>query len=225
MSATQILVKAETRTRGTQADMSALRNNGKLPAVIYGDGKPAETLQLDAHDFKMMLQHHHGENLMMDIEIDGGQPRHVLLKDVQHHPITAKILHVDFHEVSMTRKVKVHLPLNLVGTPKGVSQTGGTLDIQLRELEVECLASEMIEELDVDISAMVIGDSMTAEEVTLPENFRMITPGNVSIATVLKPRVLTAAEEEEDEAASAAGSTAEPEVIKEKKDEDEEGDD
>lgn len=218
MSTTEILVQAEPRVVGAKSAMTQLREDGKIPAVLYGDGKPAEALALPEHAFNMMLKHHHGENLMMDIQIGDGAPRHVLLKQVQHHPITARILHVDFHEVSMTRKIKVNLPLNLTGIPAGVSKTGGTLDIQLRELEVECMAADMIEELDVDISEMKIGDHLTADDVTLPQGYRLITPAHVSIATVLKPRVLTDEEVAED---AAAAAPAEPEKIGGKKDDEE----
>lgn len=213
MSTTEILVKAETRAPGAKSDLTELRNAGKIPAVLYGEGKAAEPLQIVEHDFNMMLKHHHGESLMMDLQVGDTAPRHVLLKEVQHHPITARILHVDFHEVSMASRVKVSLPLHLSGTPVGVSKTGGTLDVQLRELEVECKASDMIEELEVDISELKIGDHLTADDVSLPADFRLITPGHVSIATVLKPRVASADEEESEASAS------EPEKIGEKKDE------
>lgn len=206
MSATQTLVKAELRTPGLQSELSKIRNEGNIPGVLYGEGKEAIPLYLNEHDFMMMLKHHQGENLMLDVQIGEEAPRHALLKQVQHHPISARILHVDFHEIGLNRKVKVHLPLNLVGTPVGVSKSGGTLDIQFRELEVECKASDIIEELDVDVSALAIGDHLTASHVKLPENFRLITPGHVSIATVLKPRVGGV----ETEDTSAAG---EPEVI------------
>lgn len=211
MSATQTLVKAERRTPGLQSELSKLRNEGNIPGVIYGEGKEALPVYLNEHDFLMMLRHHQGENMMLDIQVGDDAPRHALLKQVQHHPITARILHVDFHEIGMNRQVKVHLPLNLVGTPVGVSKTGGTLDVQFRELEVECKASDMIEELDVDVSEMAIGDHLTADQVKLPADFRLITPGHVSIATVLKPRVGGVDDEE------GEGETAgEPEVIGEK---------
>ena len=208
MSATEILVQAETRPVGTKGGLTRLRANGQIPAVIYGDGKPAETVALNSHAFTLMLQHHSGENMMMDIEVAGSTPRHVLLKQVQHHPISKKILHVDFHEISMDRKVKVSLPLNLVGTPVGVSKSGGTLDTQLREIEIECKASELIEELDVDVSELAIGDNLTVDSVTLPAGFRLITPGHVSIAAVLKPRVAAAGEDD-----AATDSPSQPEVI------------
>lgn len=213
MSATQTLVKAQRRSPGLQSDLSQLRNAGNIPGVLYGEGKEAVGISINEHDFMMMLKHHQGENLMLDVQIEDEAPRHALLKQVQHHPITARILHVDFHEIGMNRKVKVHLPLNLTGTPVGVSKSGGTLDVQFRELEVECKASEMLEELDVDVSELTIGDHLTAGQVALPEGFRLITPKHVSIATVLKPRVGGT-----DEDTSAGEAAGQPEVIGEKSD-------
>lgn len=208
MSATQILVKAEPRTVGAKSELTRLRAAGLFPAVVYGEGKSAIPVQIETHAFQMMLRHHQGENLMLDLQIGDEAPRHVLMKQVQHHPMSSQIVHIDFHEVGLNRKVKVHLPLNLIGTPAGVSRSGGTLDIQFRELEVECKAAEMLEELDVDISALNIGDHLTADQVILPESFRLITPGHVSIATVLKPRVGGVEEESAD-----AGAATEPEKI------------
>lgn len=213
MSATQILVQAEPRAMGAKSELTRLRAAGNFPAVIYGEGKEATPVQLEAHTFEMMLRKHTGENLMLDLQVGEEAPRHVLMKEVQHHPMTGTIIHIDFQEVGLNRKVKVHLPLNIIGIPAGVSRTGGTLDIQFRELEVECKASEMLEELDLDVSKLEIGDHLTASQVPLPAGFRLITPKHISVATVLKPRVADA----DDDAASAA--TAEPEKIGEKKDE------
>lgn len=197
MSATEILVEAQLREVGAKSNLTQLRAAGQIPAVVYGEGNAAVAVQMNEHDFVMMLKHHHGENLMMDLKIGDAAPKHVLLKQVQHHPLTQRILHVDFHEVGLNRKVKVHLPLNLVGTPIGVSRNGGTLDIQFRELEVECKAADLLEELEVDVSELAVGDHLTADKVKLPAGFRLITPDHVSIATVLKARVSTGTETEE----------------------------
>ncbi len=214
MSATQILVQAEPRHVGVKSELTRLRAAGNFPAVVYGEGKEATHVQLEAHAFGMMLRKHHGENLMLDLQIGDETPRHVLMKQVQHHPMTGTIIHIDFHEVGLNRKVKVHLPLNIVGTPVGVSRSGGTLDIQFRELEIECKASEMLEELDIDVSELNIGDHLTAGHVPLPAGFRLITPSHISVATVLKPRVGGVDDDD-----TAAGSAAEPEKIGAKKEE------
>jgi len=214
MSATQILVQAEARPVGVKSELTRLRAAGKFPAVVYGEGKAAIPVQIETHGFEMMLRKHTGESLMLDLQIGDETPRHVLMKQVQHHPMTSAIIHIDFHEVGLNRKVKVHLPLNIIGIPEGVSRTGGTLDIQFRELEVECKASDMLEELDIDVTGMNIGDHLTAGQVKLPEGFRLITPKHISVATVLKPRVGGV---DDDETTGAAA--AEPEKVGAKKEE------
>lgn len=214
--------QAESRAAGKKSDLTRLRDNGFIPAVVYSKGADGAAVKLNDHDFRMMLKHHSGENLMIDLTVDGGKARHVLIKDIQHHPLTQNILHVDFHEIRLDRLIKVEVPLNVVGTPEGVTQEGGTLDVQHREIEVECKASDLVDEIEVDVSALMIGDHIAAGDVTLPADYTLLTGPDISLVTVLKPR-LKSEEEEEEEAADAA---AEPEVLTEKsEEEDEEGGD
>jgi large subunit ribosomal protein L25 len=207
----EIPFQAHPRELGAKSNNTRLREEGMVPAVVYADGKPAVAVSLNEHDFNMMLHRHHGENLMIDLKVGDSPALHVLIKEIQHHPMTSRVLHVDFQSVSLDRKIKIHLPLNLTGTPIGVSRNGGTLDIQFRNIEVECKASDIIEELDVDVSAMELGEHLTADKIVLPAGYRLITPKHISVAAVLEPRVAT-----EDEAA-AAPAAAEPEKIVAKK--------
>jgi len=219
MGTEQVAFKAEPRTSEKKSDLTRLRSEGFIPAVVYSKGAPGETVKLNAHDFKMMLKHHSGENLMIDLEIAGGESRHVLIKDIQHHPMNADILHVDFHEIRLDRLIKVLVPLELTGKPIGVSQGGGTLDVHQREIEVECKAMDLVDSIPVDISGLKIGDQLLVEEVKLPEGYELLTPTELSVATVLKPRVATT-EEEEEEAAAGEESAESGEEPSEDKDED-----
>jgi large subunit ribosomal protein L25 len=212
-----VAFNAETRTSEHKSDLTNLRLEGFIPAVIYSKGAAGETVQLNAHDFNMMLKHHSGENLMIELQVGSGAARNVLIKEIQHHPMTARIVHVDFHEISLDRMIKVLVSLNFDGTPKGVLTGGGTLDVQTREIEVECKASDLVESFGVDISGLEIGDHLTVGDVKLPEGFELLTEGNISIATVLKPRV--ASDEDGEDTEAVAG---EPEVITAAADKDEE---
>jgi len=203
-----VAFKAETRTSEHKSDLTNLRLEGFIPAVIYSKGAAGETVQLNAHDFNMMLKHHSGENLMIELQVGSGAARNVLIKEIQHHPMTARIVHVDFHEISLDRMIKVLVSLDFDGTPKGVLTAGGTLDVQTREIEVECKASDLVESFLVDITALEIGDHLTVADVKLPEGFDLLTEGSISIATVLKPRV--ASDEDGEDTEAVAG---EPEVI------------
>ncbi len=189
MSSDAITFDAQTREPGKKSDLTELRASGFIPAVMYADGNAAVNISLNEHEFGLLLKRHSGESLMIQLSVDGAAAKNVLIKDIQHHPLTSRMLHVDFHEISLDRRVKVMLPVSLVNTPVGVSSGGGTLDIQTREIEVECKASDIVEALEVDVTGLDIGENLLVSSVTLPEGFVLQTPGNVSIATVLKPRV------------------------------------
>ncbi len=212
-----VAFKAEARSAGHKSDLTNLRTVGFIPAVIYSKGNAGEPVQLNEHDFKMMLKHHSGENLMIELQIGENEARNVLIKEIQHHPMTARIVHVDFHEISLSRLIKVMVTIDFDGTPAGVTNGGGTLDVQTREIEVECKASDLVESFVVDVSGLEIGDHLTVADVKLPEGFELLTEGNISIATVLKPRVASEEGDSDDEEASSS----EPEVITAAKDEEE----
>jgi len=190
---------AETRAAEKKSDVTELRNTGFIPAIVYSKGESGTPVKLNEHDFEMMLKQHSGENMMIDLVVDGGKARHVLLKEIQHHPLSNRILHVDFHEISLDRLVKVHVVVDFQGTPVGVAQGGGTLDIQTREVEVECKASAIVDNLPVDVSELEIGSSISAADLTLPAGYTLLTAENVSLANVLAPRVSAASGTSEEE--------------------------
>jgi large subunit ribosomal protein L25 len=210
MSQDTVTFQAESRTAERKSDLTDIRENGFIPAIVYSKGQDGQTVKLNEHNFEMMLKHHSGENLIIDLEVDGSSAKHVLIKEIQHHALSNRILHVDFHEISLNRMIKVMVALELTGTPEGVTTGGGTLDVQTREIEVECKASDLVEQLEVDVSGLKIGDHLTVGDVTLPADYELLTPADQSVATVLKPRVYSDEEEGEEEAGAAAG---EPEVI------------
>lgn len=219
----EIRVKAEPRTETGKSAMKKLRAGGQLPGVVYSDGDPAHSIQLQTHDFENMLRHHASEHLIINLSIGDTAPQKVLLKDVQHHPVSGEVLHVDFHAISMTKKLHVNIGLELKGTPVGVSQQGGILDQQLRELEVECLPTDIVEVLEADVSGLSIGDTLTVGEVPLDASkYTLLTDPDQPVASVAAPRIVEEDEEGKTEGAEGEGS-AEPERIGEsEKEEDEE---
>lgn len=216
-------LKLEAKKReitGTEA-VRRLRRQGLVPAVVYGSGKAAQMLELNAHDLDQALRGHGGEHMVMDLEVDGGKALKVLLKEVQHHPVSGKIIHADFNEISMTRKLRVEIPVRLVGEPVGVSQQGGVLEHIMREVEVECLPGDIIEHVDLDVAGLHIGESLTIANVQLdPAKYHVLSSPTLAVAAVAAPR---AEEEVVAPEAAAEGAVAEPEVITAKKEEGEEG--
>jgi len=214
-------IAAKPREEKGSGPAGRMRRDGFIPGVVYGDGKEGAMVQVNTHDFEKVLRGHSGEHMMVDLVIEGSGEHKVLIKEVQHHPVSRKILHVDFNEVSLTKRLHVQFPITLVGDAVGVTQQGGVLEHLLREVEVECLPTDMIEAVEVDVTNMGVGDSLTVKDINLdPDKYVILTDPDVAITAVAAPRV----EEEpvvEEGAVLEAG--AGPEVITEKKEEGEEG--
>ena len=214
------LIVTSRDEKGT-ANVRRLRRTGLIPGVIYGDGGKAREVSLPQHEFKQMLHHHAGEQMMVAIEFDG-KNESVLLKEVQHAPLSGDILHVDFQEVSLTKKLKVQISIELIGEPEGVKTEGGVLDHTLYSVEVECLPSDILEKIEVDVSSLKMGDVMTVKDIELDASkYEILLDDDVAVASVLAPRVVVEGENDEGEE-GAAGASNEPEVITEKKEEGEE---
>jgi large subunit ribosomal protein L25 len=191
--AEEIRVAAVGREEAGSADARRLRRAGWLPAVISNEKGQSRLIKLNLHDFDIMLQHHTSDNLMINVDVDGNPGGKVLLKEVQHHPVSGEVLHVDFVEVSMTRKMRVEMPVALSGEPVGVTQEGGILEQMLREVEVECLPGDLVEQFEVDVSHLGIGDALMVGDLNVSNAFTVITAPDVAVAAVVAPRV----EEEE----------------------------
>lgn len=210
-------VVAESRDKKGTSNVRRIRRSGGLPGIVYGEGG-VSMIQLNEHEFNKALRSHASEHLIMDLEIAGQGTKKVLLQEVQHHALTGKIVHVDFHEISMTKKLRVEIPLRLVGEPHGVTQQGGVLEYLVRSIEIECLPGDILEHVDVDVSALQIGHGLSVGDIKLDAaKYTIITGKEIAIAAVSAPR------EEEAAATPAEGAAAEPEVLREKKVEGEEG--
>ncbi|MBN1558518.1 MAG: 50S ribosomal protein L25 [Lentisphaerae bacterium] len=214
--AKEVTLNAKPRTATGSSEARRLRHQGLLPGIISTRDGQAELIQLDRHDFEVMLHHHASENMMVDVVVGDAAPRRVLLKEVQHNTLTDSVLHVDFVEVSLTEKMRVRIPVELVGEAAGV-EAGGTLEHLLRELEVECLPGDLVERIEADVSGLQIGDNLLVGDLNVGSQFTVVTPSDIAVAGVAAPR-----EEEEAEAAEAeAAEGGEPEVIGEKPEEEE----
>ncbi len=211
--AKEIKVTAEVRSVTGSSAGRRLRRSGVFPGVVYGIGKPPMNVQVNEKAFRHATHGHAAEHVMLDLDIPGVETKKVLLQEVQLHPISGQIIHADFHEISMTEKLKIEIAVHLVGEPVGVTQHGGVLEHLVRSIEVECLPADIVEAFDIDVSGLKIGDSLTAGDVKLdPAKYTLVTDPGLAIAAVSAPR-------EEEAAPAAAATAAEPEVIKEKKEE------
>ena len=139
---------------------------------------------------------------------------------MQEHPLTGRPVHADFHTINLKSKIKVHVPVELVGEPAGVTQQGGTLEQLVREVEVECLPNDLLEVISVDVSELNVGEHIYVADISLDaDTYAVLTAGDVALAGVAAPRVEAAAAEGEEGAEGEAEAGSEPEVITEKKEE------
>jgi len=153
-----------------------------------------------------------GENTLFDLELDGSR-RKVILKEFQLEPLKGHLLHADFYEVALDKELQVNVHVELVGTPVGVKVQGGIVDWVTRELEVECLPSDIPERITVDISNLEIGKHVRVAEIKAPDKVKILTEPDIVIAHVVAPRAEEVAVVAE-AAPAAEGAAAEPEVIK-----------
>ena len=210
---------AKPRAGKGSAEAGRLRRTGWFPAVVYGEGRPGVDIQLNAHDFVMMLRSHRSENMIVDLAVEHTEkPYKVMLKAMQHHPITGRVIHVDFYEISMTRKIEIEVPVKLAGVPTGVANEGGILEHVLRALTVQCLPSDMVEEFELDVTALAVGKTLRVRDVKIDAaKYKVLDDADQVVAAVAAPR--TEEEEKAEADAEAATAAAGPEVLTEKKEE------
>ena len=159
-----------------------------IPAVFYGPRSETVVLMVDPKELSKTLQTEAGENVIIDLNIrKGGDSfqKMVMLKEIQIHPLRRKALHADFYEVSMEQMVTVEVPVHLLGKPEGV-KAGGILDQVLRTIQIQCLPGDIPRSIDVNVDALMIGDSVHVREVQL-EKGKILTDLNFTIASVVPP--------------------------------------
>jgi large subunit ribosomal protein L25 len=202
------------RTQKRRKGARALRAAGRIPANIYGKSAQTQNLELDAKAFEVLVHQTHSEIILVDLEIagDGKAKRLALVQDVQHHPLSGKVLHVDFHEVNPDEKVTVSVPVETSGIAEGVREGGGVLEHVLFKLRVRALPKDLPEQITVDVSHLKVGQALHIGEVPSPEGVEVLGDKSLPVFSVAAPVTETV------EAAPAAGAGEKlPEMIKEKK--------
>lgn len=158
-----------------------------------------------------------GENVLIDLTIGDKESELAMLKEVQRHPVTRNILHVDFMRVSLEETVTTHVRIMLLGTPIGVSQQSGVMEFPHREVEIECLPTRIPEQIEIEVSQLSIGDSIRMGDLQIPEGVKVLDDPDTIIVTIGAPAAL-----KEEEVKPAVEEAAEPEVIGAKREEEEE---
>ena len=203
------------KTRGTAAKKT--RKSGRIPAIIYGRKLQPQNLEVNRKEIEDVTHEAASENLLLDLSIDGDSrsKRLVLVKEIQHHPISGQLLHLDLHEVSETEKVTVMVPVETTGEAVGVKVGGGVLEHVLFKIKVRALPKDLPEVIMVDVSHLNIGQTMHLGDIKAPAGVEVVGDKGISVISVAAP--ITEAEEQA--ALEGAGTPGEVEMIKEKKEE------
>lgn len=197
-----------------------LRQNGEVPAVIYGHARDPQSLTLNTREIDKLLAQIAGTTTVVELSI-GGSTVKTLIREVQRHPVKRAVIHVDFQELVAGEKVNVSIPIRFQGVPAGVREGGGILEEVMHQLHLRVDPSAIPDHIDVDVTALTIGHGIHVGDLKLPEGAEVMDDDEATVCVVTAPRAVV----EETPAATAEGAAAapaEPELIRKPKAEDEE---
>jgi large subunit ribosomal protein L25 len=184
------------------------RAAGKIPAVVYGGGKESVAIEVDRKTLVDTMKGHSGENPIFLLKL-GDKERHAMIRNLQLDPVSRQVVHIDFQRVQMDQKVRVTVPIELVGTAYGVKTEGGMLDFVTREVHVECLPGEIPKHVDCDVTHVHVGQHVEAKDLKLPQGVALLDEPDKVIVSLSHSRLEAAPAGE-----AGAAEPAEPEVIK-----------
>jgi large subunit ribosomal protein L25 len=212
------VLEAQPRESGNKNQARRVRSEGKIPAVVYGAGKESLSVSVDPRVVLRILHSESGHNTIFDLTLNGGERTKVMIVDWQYEPIKGKLLHIDLKRIAMDKALKVSVPIFLKGEAEGVKTQGGIMEQILREVEIECLPSDIPSHIDADVSHLVFGTVLRVSDLPHSAKLKFLTDANQPVAhvTSVKEEVVATPEAA---AAEAAAAPAEPEVIKKGKQE------
>jgi len=198
-----IEIAAERRTLIGKSS-KALAAQGKLPAVVYGTAVESTPLSVDRHSFEQILIHSGIGSTIFKLSIDGGKPVDVMVKDLKHDVLKGTVEHVDFWAINMKETVTTSVPVNYIGSAEG-EKTGGIMVHELREVSVEALPNDLPDGIDIDVSALEVGQSLHVRDLVAPKGVTIHDDPDTIVCAVMAP-----AKEEEEVVAEEA---VEPELV------------
>ncbi|MFC1594049.1 50S ribosomal protein L25 [Candidatus Omnitrophota bacterium] len=216
----EIILEVQQREEVGKNKVNAMRKTGFIPAIVYGEGKKAVAVKVNRSMFIHLLHSQHSENIIINLKIEDESKKQkgatVIVKEMQHDPVTDDILHIDFNQISMTKEITVKVPILAKGEPIGVKQEDGSLEHNIWELEVECLPTQIPENIEVNVSELNIGDSIQVKDLTIPPGVKVKQELEAVVLSVIPPKKVEEVVAPEGEEGAEAEPT-EPEVLKEKK--------
>lgn len=206
----RVTLKAQVRDGIGKGAARSLRRSGLVPAVVYGRGRDPRPVAVEARAMDAALHTHAGRNVLIDLEVsDGAEPTTVIVKDTQRDIFRHHLLHVDFHAISLTDTIEMNVPVVLRGAAKGVGE-GGIIEHHMREVFVECLPTQIPDQIELDVTDLVVGRSLHASDLVMPEGVTLLTNPDEVVVTVVAPRI-----HEEAAPAAAAVEAAPGEAVPE----------
>jgi large subunit ribosomal protein L25 len=207
-----IVVEASERSEMGKNASRRLRKDGGVPGVVYGLDRPPFTVGVGSRKIEEVLGLETGRNTIFTLALTGqDRSRAVMIKALQRDPVTERLLHVDFVRVDLTRSVRVSVPIRIIGIAEGVKSDGGLLEFVLRQVEVECLPSDIPEHLDLDVSALRLNQHFSVKDLPVRERVTVLDDAEAIVCVVAVPKEEAAPVVDE---AAAAAAAAEPEVAK-----------
>ena len=209
----KVIVEAEVRNETGKHVLVELRRTGKVPAVLYGGVGASIMLQLQPRQLANVLGTRAKHHTLFQLQIAGGEETLAMIGETQWHPVRGTLLHVDFTRVLMDRKIRVAVPIITSGEARGIKEQGGVFELMLRELEVECLPADLLEEFTFDVSNMMLNESIRVSDLQtrIGDRIRILREPQAVICHVITPKAI---EEVKPAEAALAEAPAEPEVIK-----------
>ncbi len=186
-----VALKAQSRKERKRIQVKKLRALGQVPAVLYGRNNVPKALAVDEKEFERLIHHSASETVMVNLNLDGGDAggHLALVQEVQHHPLTGKILHVDFREVSEDEKVIVNVPLETRGEAIGVKTGGGLLEHVVFQIKICALPKYLPEVIYVDVTNLEAGKTLHLGEIPLPEGVEVLGDSGIPVISISQPRV------------------------------------
>jgi len=183
-----------------------VRVEGKIPAVVYGAGLDAVAVTVDPRVVTKILHSEAGHNTIFDLNVEGAPLAKAMIVDWQHEPIKGKLLHIDFKRIAMDKAMRVSVPVLLTGIPNGVKNSGGILDQILREVEIECLPSDIPDHIDVDVAGLELYGAIHISDLPHSGSIKFLGDDHALVAHVTIIKEVVAEE--------VVPGAAEPEVAK-----------
>src|SRR5205085_6088285 len=182
-------LSAYPRSLARRGGAKKLRATGRVPAVIYGRETKPKNLEIDSIEFRNLIHHSVSENLLLDLSVaeDSKPKRLVLVQEIQHHPLSGEVLHVDLHEVSENEKVTIMVPVETLGEAVGVKTDGGVLEHVLFKIKVRALPKDLPEVIEVDVAHLTIGQSIHLGDIKPPAGVEILGDKGVSVISVAAP--------------------------------------